>query len=109
MNRLTIALGAVIAITAMLAIPNAPAHFARASSCSSQRIQDIPPNKLVERDLGVVQPLAQLQALRLDSALTRTRLVVPPGGNTNSCSSNSIGATTTSFQDKSASGSERFM
>ena len=77
MNRLTIALGAVIAITAMLAIPNAPAHFARASvAVAAQRIQDIPPNKLVERDLGVVQPLAQLQALRLDSALTRTRLVV---------------------------------
>jgi hypothetical protein len=43
---------------------------------AAQRIQDIRPNKLVERDLGVVQPLAQLQALRLDSALTRTRLVV---------------------------------
>ena len=28
-----------------------------------------------------------------------------PGGNTNSCSSNSIGATITSFQDKSGSGS----
>ena len=36
MNRLTIALGAVIAITAMLAIPNTSTHSAKASStCGS--------------------------------------------------------------------------
>ena len=34
MNKFMSSLGAVIAITAMLAIPNASTHFAKASNCS---------------------------------------------------------------------------
>jgi hypothetical protein len=35
MNKQTFALGVIIAITVMLAIPNAPIHIVKASSCSS--------------------------------------------------------------------------
>jgi hypothetical protein len=105
MNGLTIALGVVIAITAMLAIPNAPAHFARASSCSSSANTGHSTKQTGGTGSGSCATSSAASGTPLRFGLNENPTSGTPRGNTNSCSSNSIGATTTSFQDKSASGS----
>jgi|GEM_PF-5153436 hypothetical protein len=76
MNRLTIALGAVIAITAMLAIPNAPAHFARASSCSSSANTGHSTKQTGVTGSGSCATSSAASGTPLRFDLTRTRLVV---------------------------------